>query len=78
MAKYKVDDWVRLKGTHKSHPKEKVHIFGIKEVTCSIGTQIFYEGRLVRFGSYSKENGSGIIIIDEIEIAEQIPEPQLE
>lgn len=39
-AKYKIDDWVYLKGEDVT--KFRLHILAIREETCDAGIQVFY------------------------------------
>lgn len=49
MPKWKIDDWVAIKGTEG---KVKLHIVEILEQTCYGGKQILYQGRV--FNLYEK------------------------
>ena len=73
MTKYKIDDWLRLKG---QSDRECVHVIQIREQKCSIGSQFWYEVRLVCFNSYGPPSSKLLFIINEIEIAEKIEEPK--
>lgn len=73
MVKYKIDDWVRLKG---QSDRECVHIIGTRIVSCSEGTQFWYEVRLVVFDSYNQHGSRILFLINEIEIAKKIDEPK--
>ena len=73
MGKYKEDDWVRLKG---QSARECVHIVGTRTVSCSGGTQFWYEGRLLVFDSYNQRGSHSLFIFNEIEVAEKIKEPK--
>lgn len=73
MAKYKIDDWLRLKG---QSDRECVHIIQIRESKCSMGSQFWYEVRLVVFDSYNQHGSRMLFVINEIEIAEKIDEPK--
>lgn len=73
MSKYKVDDWLRLKGQNSN---ECVHVIGVREIICSEASQFWYEVRLVMFDSYNKLGSRTLFVINEIEIAEKIEEPK--
>lgn len=70
MAKYKPGDWIRLKGTRND--VIVFHIIQVRSVACDVGTQIWYEARRWEFGSCS----AGLIVINEIEVAEKVKEPE--
>lgn len=42
MAKFKLDEWVAVRGASKTW---KAHILAIREETCEAGTQISYKVR---------------------------------
>lgn len=73
MAKYKVDDWLRLKG---QSDRESAHVIQIREQKCSIGSQFWYEVRLVQFNSYNSPGLHSLFVVNEIEIAKKIDEPK--
>jgi len=73
MSKYKVDDWLRLKG---QSDRECVHVIQTRELKCSKASQFWYEVRLVQFNSYSGSCSRNLFVINEIEIAEKIEEPK--
>ena len=73
MAKYKVDDWLRLKG---QSDRECVHVIQLREVVCSEAKQTWYEVRLVIFDSYNQQSSRGLLVVNEIEIDRKIEEPE--
>ncbi len=74
MARWKVDEWVRVKGT-----RVRLHIIEVVEQTCYAGTQIHYKGRVffkegfAKIWSPSKDNMQSFL---EIEL-EPIPEVRM-
>ena len=73
MAKYKVGEWLRLKG---QSDRECVHVIQVREYKCSEASQFWYEVRLVCFDSYSPPSSKMLFVINEIEIAKKIDEPK--
>lgn len=73
MAKYKVDDWVRLKGQSK---RECAHVIGVHEITGSAGIRTQYDIRLMRLEQFENIMPKPCLIVASIEIAEKIEEPK--
>lgn len=73
MAKYKIDDWLRLKG---QSDRECVHVIQTREVRCSTATQCWYEVRLVVFDSYNQHGSRVLFVINEIEVEKKIEPPK--
>lgn len=73
MAKYKTDDWIRLKGQSE---RECAHIIGVHEITGSAGTRIQYDIRLMKLEQFENFVPRPCFIVAEIEVAEKIDKPK--